>query len=138
MPGEVFKVSQIIGRADTEQTTVRDFNLLVTELNKQLSEIAITLGKLSGRDGATAKFAGDADFTNHALLNVSSIAFAARTHATNALPFTGTYDVADPIDAPASADALRDDLSESVLPTIEVALNNLGSNLKRVLDVLKI
>jgi len=138
VPGEIFKVSQIIGRGDDTQTTVRDFNLLVTELNKMLSEVAITIGKLGGRDGATAKFAGDLDVQNHALLNVSQVRFAASQHATNSIPFRGVYEVGDPTDAPVTPDELRDDLADNVLPVVEAALNDLGTNLKRVLDVLKI
>ena len=138
MPSEVFSVTQIVGRNDTDQVNVRDINRIITELNKVLSSIAITLGKVQGQDGATSKFANDADFDSHNLLNVGQIKFFSRQHARGAQPFSGKYAVDDPLDLPGTPEALRNDLADNVLPDITVALNDLGKNLKRVLDVLKI
>lgn len=138
MPAEVFKVSQLVGRKPDDTVTVKDFTLLVSELNKALSEVGVSLGKVNGRDSATTLFANDIDLDGNNVLGVGKITFSARKHATGQEPFAGVYSIDDPADTPASADALRDDLTDNVLPDIENALNEIGANLKRVLDVLKI
>ena len=138
MAGEIFKVSQIMGRADTDAVNVGDFTKLVTELNKSLSEIGVALGRVNGRDGAVTKFANDIDLDGHNINNVGSINFGSRKHATGTQPFEGSYKVDDPADLPISVDALRDDITDNVLPDIENALNNLGTHVKRILDVLKL
>lgn len=135
MPSEVFRVSPIIGR---NEVTVEDFNKLATELNKVLSEIAVAIGRTKGQDGATAKFVNDVDVDGNNILNVGKITFGARKHAKGLLPFVGEYLIDEPTDAPASVDALRDDITDNILPDIEAALNDLGSAVKRILDVLQI
>lgn len=46
-----------------------------------------------------------------------------------------THAITDPGDAPADADALRDDLVTNVIPTIETALNNLGTKINSLLTM---
>lgn len=139
MPSEVYKVTQIIDRPEKDQVTVRDVNRLVTELNKMLSQIAVELGKIRGQDGAVSKFVGDVDLDGHNILNAAAVKFSSRQHARGeAQPFSGVYVIDAPTDTPLTADDLRDDIADNVLPDVETALNDLGKNLKRVLDVLKI
>ena len=135
MPQEVFKVSDIVGKDKVE---VEDFNRLVTELNKVLSEIGVAIGRTKGRDGAVSIFANDLNLSGNDINNVGRIRFGARQHAESTQPFTGEFNVDEPTDNPASSDALRDDLAENILPDIEVALNVLGKEVRRILDVLQI
>ncbi len=46
-----------------------------------------------------------------------------------------THAITDPGDAPADADALREDLVTNVIPTIETALNNLGTKINALLTM---
>lgn len=138
MPSEVYKLTTILGRMDDAPVNVRDFNRLVTELNKALSEIAVTIGKTKGQDGAIASFVNNIDMEGNNVLNVGQITFSARKHAKGKLPFTGQYNIDDPTDTPADADALRDDLSDNIFPDIEEALNDLGAQVLRILEVLQI
>lgn len=138
MPSEIFKVTQITGRGDAETVTVKDLMRLITEINKMLAEIGVALGRTKGQDGAVSKFTNDIDMDGNAITNVQSVSFGARRHAQDKLPFVGEYLIDDPTDSPASADALRDDLADNIFPDIEAALNDLGLNLKRVLNVLQI
>lgn len=73
MPSEIFRVTQDLSRAEGESATMRDLNRLTTELNKVLSEVGITLGKMRSQDGAVAKYAGDVDLDGHNLINVNQI-----------------------------------------------------------------
>lgn len=138
MPQEVFKVSQPVGHKDDDNVKMLVFIKLVTELNKALSEISVSLGRVNGRDTAVTKFSNDIDLDGNDIDNVGSINFGSRKHATGTQPFTGVYAIDDPADTPATVDALRDDITDNVLPDIENALNDLGLHLKRVLDVLKL
>lgn len=45
--------------------------------------------------------------------------------------------ITDPADAPATADALRDDLVANTIPSIETALNNLGTKVNLIIDALE-
>ncbi len=48
-----------------------------------------------------------------------------------------THDITDPGDSPASADALRDDLVSNTIPSIESALNALGTKINSILAKLE-
>ena len=59
-------------------------------------------------------------------LNSAHIADASTAHA-----------ITDPADSPASADALRDNLVTNTIPSIETALNNLGTKINSILSRLE-
>jgi hypothetical protein len=130
---EAYKVSPIVGKAEV---TVDDFNRLVVELNKMLSEISVAISKASGH-GAVSSFGDDIDLDGHNINNVGKVNFFARKHVSGDKPFSGEYAIDDPT-ATANVTALRDDIIDNVLPDIETALNDVGKNLKRLLDVLKV
>ena len=48
-----------------------------------------------------------------------------------------THAVTDPIDSPADADALREDLVTNVIPSVETQLNNLGTKINSILTTLE-
>jgi hypothetical protein len=50
---------------------------------------------------------------------------------------TTSHSITDPADAPADADALRDDLVANTIPAIETALNNLGTKVNTILTALE-
>ena len=140
MPQEIFKVaqSQTQGHKLTDNVTMEDFTRLITELNKVLSEIGVAIGRVNGRDTAVTLFANTIDLDGNDIINVGKISFNARKHATGTQPFVGSYTIDDLAALPLTATDLRDDLADNVLPDIENALNDLGSQVKRILDVLKI
>ena len=48
-----------------------------------------------------------------------------------------SHTVTDPSDSPADADALRDDLVTNTIPSIETALNNLGTKINSILAAIE-
>ena len=48
-----------------------------------------------------------------------------------------SHSITDPVDAPATADILRDDLVTNAIPEIKSALDALGAKLNEILDVLE-
>ena len=135
MPSESLKVSPLLNK---DAVTVEDFNRLVTELNKVLSEVNVALGKVRGEDGATSKFSSGIDADGNTISNVKEINFSSRKHVSSRRSYSGLYVLDDVDPASATVGALRNDLTDNVMPSVETALNDIGTYLKEVLTVLKI
>lgn len=103
----------------------------VGELNKTFSVIARHLRTISGQlaaiqglDGQTVKLHSDLDLQGKTIRNVASVQ-SSNENPLASLTFAGQLntltkkDILDPGDAPANVDALRDDITENVIPSIE-------------------
>ena len=66
--------------------------------------------------------------------DVRGIILSEQTHVDDA---STTHAITDPGDAPADADALRDDLVTNTIPSIESALNALGTKINSILAALE-
>lgn len=82
----------------------------------------------TGTDGTVT--IGDAQTSGIAFFNATPAAQIA--HVTDA---STTHAITDPADSPADADALREDLVTNVIPSIETALNNLGTKINNLLTM---
>lgn len=138
MAREIFRISAIASRDLDEPATRREINHLITEVNKGFAEVTKLVGEVNGRDGATPQFFNDLDLGGHNVTNVKAINFGVRPHAQDELTFTGHFDVDDPAAAPATATALRDDITDNVLPDIREALLKIGKMLVRILAVVRV
>ena len=59
------------------------------------------------------------------------------TQASHIADASTSHSITDPADAPADADALRDDLVANAIPDIESALDALGTKINSILDALE-
>lgn len=135
MSSEVYKVSPLIG-----QTTVSvdDFNRLVTELNKVLSEIAVAQARVTGQADAEPEFDNDLNLKGHEIRNVGKITFSSRKHAKESSAYTGEYAIDELAAGSATFLQLIDDFNNNVHPDIEEAIADLGKRLKQVFDAIGI
>lgn len=138
MARELYKISPFVSKRPGATLTVEEMNHVITEVNKGFAEMAKQFGLVNGRDGATPKFFNDLDLDGHSIKSVKSIQFGVRPHATNETAFTGKFDVDEPAAAPATATALRDDLTDNVLPDIREALQIIGTLLVKILSVVRV
>jgi len=138
VPTEIFKVTQLLGRKPDDVITVRDMQQIVTEMNKQLSEIGRTFGAAKGQDNTVPAFVNDIDMQGHDIRNVGTIRTAARKRAFTQTEFTGSYTFKNPAQVPVDAADLRDDLVANVLPPRDAAIQQLGALVKALIDIVQV
>ena len=137
MSHELYQIQPIVAKRNDEQVTAGELNTIIREVNTKLHEIALAVTKLSGEHGSSPTFGADIDMKGHSLLNVGEVKFSSRKHATSGDNFTGEFAVDDPADSPGSADILRDDLVDNVLPDIRVAIDSISKELLRLRNVVR-
>ena len=136
-----------VGTSDEQELSNKTFaeligtKLLASDGSGGLSEIDLddwvtgTAGRLTVTDDGDgtitltvplkASFGITSDANGLSLNQQANVADASEAHA-----------ITDPGDAPADADALRDDLVTNAIPEIEGALNALGVKINAILDLL--
>ena len=106
--------------------TLPEINALVQQLQSHLEVVVQQLAILQGADGNIPVMGNDLDMGGHAIRNVGEIEAASGTTAGGQISVPTSFLIAEPADAPASADALRDDLVATTIPDIQFALNTLA------------
>ena len=103
--------------------SVESINALVRQLQEHLAYVTDALTELQGGDGKRPVMSNDLDMGGHDIVNVGSVDSVIDSTSTSAVELPPSFTVTDPVDAPATADALRDDLVANTLPDIVEALN---------------
>ena len=101
------------------------------EIEKRLQEIEKILFGPTHRDGELEKQIDGIEFMSFL---PQSRTMRIQHDITDA---SESHTITDPADAPATADALRDDLVANAIPDIESALDALGATLNEILDTLE-
>lgn len=114
-------VGNILANSDTINLTYDDsVPEIIAEATSlvYLSDGTIALAGPLNHDGATVGFFGATPAAQVAVLTDASTA----------------HNITDPTDSPASADALRDNLVATTIPSIEAALDALGTKINSLID----
>ncbi len=106
-------------------SNLNPLRLTYSDASKILKSISNLASWIASVKGLTITDDGDGTIT---------IDVKQQTHEADA---STSHAITDPADAPASADALRDDLVANTIPSIEAALNALGTKTNNILSKLE-
>lgn len=136
LPGDVLTLALSETSGLTKENNELALDIASTGgLEVSASGLAAKLSTTGGLESAVSGLAVKLDGTSLALSSSGiKVTQSPQTHEVDA---SEIHSITAPADTPASVDALRDDLVDNTIPSIEAALNNLGIKINNIIAKLE-
>jgi len=119
--------------------TISASNILSRAANEEITgtwrfpNTGLTIEDTGGDHVLTIKPGSDLTASKTLTITTGSVDTTMTLNSAHIVDASTAHAITDPADSPASADALRDNLVANTIPSIETALNNLGTKINSIL-----